>query len=398
MSHNVSRFLKRGMITRFLVKRSRRAFVTSTPTGRPLPKLLDHWDFIDTSKEEGSQYLGLFVGRNSDWRLRGLPWKLYKPWYWGVGLEISKMDALERLSNNQPVKFQRMRVVTVTPDLKALESLALPGVAKLVSTAKTAQVAADPEGLEIRNGIPTTIRSLAELKLFAAIYVEEMKLPENIAIANGFGDHNSKIVNEQIQIANNISDLMSRKLESGLDFFTDETNILRRFAYHIKRQTLFWAPLCLVTAYALSSTSLMRTAGVDPYFFLPPALLQEVSSNLPEFMRVNVDGEVPDVTLRESSLGICGGVLSAYVPSRSFFLSLLTPLGFRLTAYEAFCRIARREPTVFQEVKMHTMRVPFFTTLSWFTNYRPGDIIDSPQELEKFHRMQLMDVKQLTQK
>jgi len=141
----------------------------------------------------------------------------------------------------------------------------------------------------------------------------------------------------------------------------------------------------------------MNSAGFEPYFFLPPVLMQELSINLPEILRLTIVTEPPDVSFTKTSLGMCAAAMSVYIPSRSLWLSLLTPLGFRLTAYEAFCRISRREPTVFQEVKMHTLRVPFLTTLSWFTNYRPGDIIDSPDKLTKFHSMQLMKVSHLTQ-
>jgi len=215
-----------------LVKQSLRAFATSRrTTGHKRPELLSHREFAETTEEEGSHYLGLFVGRHSEWRAQGLPWKLYKPWRGGIGRQISKMEALERLKNNQPVKFQRCRLLTVIPDLKTLELLALPHIARLVRTARAAPVTSYTEAVEIRSGLPTMIHSLAELKLFTAIYTEQMRIAKPSADNNGsgFGDKNSQIIIEQIEIANNISDLMSRRLESGLEFFTNETNVVYRF-------------------------------------------------------------------------------------------------------------------------------------------------------------------------
>jgi len=380
-----------------VIQHSRRSLVTSPEINDApgSPELLRHGGFIDTTKEEGSDYLGLFVGQYSVWRARGLPWKLYKPWNWGIGQEIGEMEALERLSNNEPVRFQRMRVVTVTPDLKALEQLAVPAVARLGKVAEKSKVAADPQGWEIRNGIPTTIHSLAELKLFTSIYIEELKLPQQVINQGNKDNKFNKIINEQITIANQISDLTKRKLESGLEFFTNEDKVSRRFLYYLQRQVSFWGPLGLVAAYALASPSVMNIVGIEPYFFLPPALLQDIPSIVPESLEIKLDSEIKEIPMVESSAGICAAALATLVPIRSLWLSLTTPLGFRLTAYEAFCRIARGEPTVFQEVKMHTLRVPFLTTLSWFTNYRPGNKITSTEELVRFHRMHLMKVDSL---
>jgi len=366
-------------------KQSVRAFATSTWTnGNKRPELLSHRVFAETTEKEGSHYLGLFVGRYSEWRAQGLPWKLYKPWLGGIGPEIGKMEAIERIAKNQPVKFQRCRVLTVIPDLKTLELLALPHIGRLVRTAKAAPVTTYTESVEVRSGLPTMIHSLAELKLFTAIYSEQIRLPEPSADnnGNGFGDANSRIINEQIQIANNISDLMSRRLESGLEFFASETNVFYRFAYHFQRQTIFYAPVSLFAAWVLSSAALMNLVGVEAWYFLP-----ELSDNMPEFIAVLTG---PDVSHTESSLGFCTAAMSIYVPTRSLWLALLTPLGFRLTAYDAFLRISRREPTVFQEVKLSKLTVPFITTISWFTNYRPGDTIDNAEKLAIYHRLHLM--------
>ena len=38
-----------------------------------------------------------------------------------------------------------------------------------------------------------------------------------------------------------------------------------------------------------------------------------------------------------------------------------------------------------QEVKIRTLKVPFVTTVSWFTNYRPGCPINSAHDLDLFH-------------
>jgi len=370
------------------VKQSLRAFATSTWTNGHKPlELLSHREFAETTQVEGSQCLGLFVGRYSEWRVQGLPWKLYKPRWGGIGREISKMEAIERISNNQPVKFQRCRLLTVIPDLKTLEQFAIPHIARLVRTARAAPVTTYTEAVEIHSGLPTMIHSLAELKLFTSIYNEQVRLPKPLADnnGNGFGDKNSRIINEQIEIANNISDLMSRRLESGLEFFTNETNVFYRFAYHFRRQTLFWAPISLVAAWVLASSSLMDLVGLESWFFLP-----ELPDNLPQLLRSSVVTEPPDIPFTESSLGICTAAMSVYIPSRSLWLALVTPLGFRLTAYDAFLRISRRQPTVIQEVRLSTLTVPFITTFSWFTNYRPADTINSPDELAIYHRLQLM--------
>ena len=148
--------------------------------------LLSHPYFASTSEEEAAHHLGLFVGRASTWRTRGLPWRMYKPGTWGLGREVSATEALSRLTNGEPVDLQRynplcfvssnwaftsgfliprlrkskknimslpelnhrpffcsMRIVTVTPDIKALESvatgIAAPGLSKLAQTAKSAK-------------------------------------------------------------------------------------------------------------------------------------------------------------------------------------------------------------------------------------------------------------------
>jgi len=392
MALKKSLFWEKRLVNQQL-KHARSSVAETSPTDSGLvrPILLGHNDFIHTSREEASQHLGLFVGKYSDWRMQGLPWKLYKPWYL-IQREIGRMEALERLWNNQSVRFQQMRVVTVTPHLNELEMLAPSGVAPQGKNAQSSQVPANPKGWEIRKGNPTTINSFAELKLFTTIYVEALKLPR-LTISRGNREeskNNNKepIINEQIMIANQISDLTKRKLESGLDFFSDENMVSRRFFYYLRRQVSFWGPLSLVAAYALASSSVMNLAGMEPYFFLPPDLSQEFSNF---FLQVpKVDDKLPDVRIIDSSAGICASALSVFVPIRSLWLSLTTSLGFQLTAYETFCRIARGEPTVFQEVQMHTLRVPFLTTLSWFTKYRPGDKITNSEELTRFHSMHLM--------
>lgn len=97
--------------------------VSQSTTRCHTSKLLEHPFFASVSLPEAAEHLGLFIGRSSEWRKKGLPWRLYRPSIWGVGREISAIEALNLLSENQPVRLQRRRVVTVVPDLKALDTL-----------------------------------------------------------------------------------------------------------------------------------------------------------------------------------------------------------------------------------------------------------------------------------
>jgi len=395
LSYNASMLFRRGFASlrsQLLLKQSRRGL------SQKRPEILNHPEIAGTTKEEGAEYLGLYVGRYSEWRAEGLPWKLYRPLTGrGVlGREISKMEALERISNNQPVKFQRCRIVTVVPDINAVESAAIKRVSQF-STTRTAPIAADPQGFEILNGMPTMISSLPELKLFTAIHFQEIKLPEPLSVTDGDGfeeKKNMRIINEQIEIAHNISALLSRRLESCVDFYASETRFFRKMFFHSYRQIVFWVPTSLVAAYVLSSSYFMSRAGLEPWFLLPPTIMQEISVFLHDLL-FNHSIEVieyPDIPFTESSLGFCLAAVSVYIPSRCVWLSLFNPLGIHLTVYETFCRMTRGEPSVFQELQIHTFRIPFLTTLSWFTHYRPGDIIDTPCKLVKYKNMQLAKV------
>lgn len=373
---------------------------------------------IVTRKVDESQaaerHLRYFLGKHSTWRERGLPWRVYAPGK-PFDREISSLDAIARLRREEPVVFQRMRVVTVTPDLKALEALAtnvaapppLRGLVSNVSKAKKeAQVQPDPSGWEMPFGYPTTLSSFGELQLFSAIYNEEV----SITIEDQ-DDPNSQ------EIADHISTLMNRTLQSGLDFFENELSFVRRFLFYCRRESLFWIPAsCAVVVPSLLSSTIMSSLfGREPLSILPKAKVV-VAQIANEDTTVSAVGGATDISTSSSLfsslvssptleghaastldfVAINGGALGAAVcvgiiatASRSAWLATFTPLGKRVSAFRAFERIRQREPIVIQEVQMNTLRVPFVTTISWFSRYRPGDKCESVEDLRALRSIYL---------
>ena len=73
-----------------------------------------------------------------------------------------------------------------------------------------------PSGWEVPFGLPTTVSSPAELKLFSAIYNSDVALPSPAADDAGSGGSAvSSSVAEQCEIADHIKSLMNRDLDSG---------------------------------------------------------------------------------------------------------------------------------------------------------------------------------------
>ena len=88
-----------------------------------------------------------------------------------------------------------------------------------------------------------------------------------------------------------------------------------------------------------------------------------------------------------SGVAAAAGGAWAVLRAASKTLFNATPLGFQLTAYAAFMRLACGEPIVLQQMTMNTIRVPFVTSLSYFTVYRPGDIIGDAEDLATFYAL-----------
>ena len=72
-----------------------------------------------------------------------------------------------------------------------------------------------PSGWEVPFGLPTTVSSPAELKLFSAIYNSDVALPSPVADDAGSDGSAVSRVAEQCEIADHIKSLMNRDLDSG---------------------------------------------------------------------------------------------------------------------------------------------------------------------------------------
>lgn len=419
------------------MRASRRLLHRSVP-------LASHPFFASATVAEASEHLGIFVGSDSEWRSRGLPWRLYAPSF-PRDYEISSLAALRRLEVGKPVRFQRQRIVTVTPDIKALEGLATglaaPGLSRLAGSAKKvdSQVKADPTGIELRYGLPTTLNSLAELKLFSAIYNLEVALPDpQLHSETGSGSESSSSSSTSateealhLDTATKISQLMNRSLESGLEMYSVEDRVHVQFWWYFQRLAGFYLPLSLaLLTPALASDAVMASLGlcealpIAPFFGSADATLASLSAgdlslgvsidleSVGESLKSGVKGAAGTVagTVTGSSSGaaeidlnatmrslnplayssgvatVAGlGVSVARAATKAIFNR--TPLGFQVTAYEAFNRVTRGEPIVLQQMTMNTFRVPFITSLSYFSVYRPGDIIENVDDLAAFHTL-----------
>jgi len=381
---------------------ARRALAISSslqPFQRRYYSLTRHPNFANTTTEEAGRHLGLFASDCSEWRARGLPWRLYRPGvFFGGRCEISTLEALDRLSNNQPVRFQRCRIVTVTPDMKALEGLAttiaapaLRGISRASQQTKDI-VKADPTGFELSHGQPTTLCSLAELKLFSCIYNLEVELPST--------DSGQDQGSETLRIAHLISKLMNRELASGLETFSVENSLAKRFLWYFQRDLAFWLPAALILVTpTLASETVMTAFGLEAMKMFPFstfASLSQYVQTLPAVIEETVNSGLQGSSgvstadlagrLCSYSVNIAGLFGMGMASLRALWKTIFdaTPMGYKITAYDAFLRIARGEPVVLQQMAMHTFRVPFITTISFFTPYRPGDVVSNLEDLAAF--------------
>lgn len=351
--------------------------------------LTTHPAFSNPTASQATCHLGLFVGQASKWREDGLPWRMYIPhdrWSQRLGKEIGPMEAIERLSKKLPVKFQPMRTLSIVPDFQALEAivttLAIPGTKGLAGASKKAgslqkstKVQPAPGSIELKYGQATTLTSYSELMLFSAIYNEEVSLPSK---SKETTNDEETLLNSQIQIANYIGNLYKRGLTSGIDFYSVEESFSRKFGYHFPRQAALWIPTCILFFPFIASASAMSYIGMEPLGLAELGLAELVQTVK------NKDDMLTDV---EYGL-VLGGVVSMLLTTfRSLYLSF-SPLGFPLTAYKAFKCLCDGVPICLQEVQMKTVRVPFLTTIVYFTKYRPGDLIENSYQLEKFYHMQ----------
>lgn len=260
--------------------------------------------------------------------------------------------------------------------------------------------------METSFGLPTTLSSLAELKLFSAIVNDSVKLPDGN--------------DTELLVAKHISELMNREMSSGLDFFSCETHWHRRFVYHFKRKFLFWAPVGGAAVLAMSSNAAMGQLGLEALSLFPGANMETAtlamesaqktaasltsSSAVPASTSVDTTSFVKEVdkltkeSFFETAIGVSTIGTATIAALTSVWSASFTPLGFRLSAYAAFLSLTQGIPIVLQEVVMHTIRVPFITTLSWFTNYRPGEKCENLEQLRRFHQVYLFDAQRMNEK
>eukprot|EP00467_Chlorarachnion_reptans_P015572 CAMPEP_0114499650 /NCGR_PEP_ID=MMETSP0109-20121206/7535_1 /TAXON_ID=29199 /ORGANISM="Chlorarachnion reptans, Strain CCCM449" /LENGTH=397 /DNA_ID=CAMNT_0001677241 /DNA_START=60 /DNA_END=1250 /DNA_ORIENTATION=+ len=366
---------------------------------RRLYSLTSHPSFANTSADEAGRHLGLFVSEKSEWRARGLPWRIFRPTllpFGGQGKEISTLEAVERLSKGQPVQLQRCRAVTVTPDFKALEglatTLAMPSLRGLTQRAKETTIVADPTGIELPHGRRTTLSSFAELKLFSSIYNKEVPLPSSVA-SEGVEKEDEENGEKALRIAHLISRLMNRDHASGLEMFSVEDSPAMRFFWHFKRHVVFWLPAALIVVTpALASETVMSVFGLEAMQMFPfksASSLAQCVKELPAVLKDTAKSGMSSGGDRSGGAGVLGDSLFEYSVSVAGLIGIggaglrglwktafdSTPMGYSITAYDAFLRITRGEPVVLQQMMMHTFRVPFITTISYFCPYRPGDVI-----------------------
>ena len=398
--------------------------------------------------ERAREHLSLFVGKHSKWRQKGLPYRVYAPYrtnrlpsnYGHLlyafghgstssnGREISVTEALQRLQQGKPVRMQRMRLFRLLPDVTTIEQLALalvpPKARGLNKLVKRPQSGGTPyvQGWERRFGLPSTINSFAELKLFSHIYNQDLVLPPPLPT-------DSPTVLEQRGIVKGIGSLMTRTLDSGMYFYTYETRLAKRFVYHMMRKMMFWTPVAVTTIVFLASSPAFMgsVCGVEALPFLPWSGVEE-STVAASSAAIDLDALPPDVqdaaaalkatheiltnvetaidpALRDSvkdletslldtardmgSLAVSLTAATTISFCRSAWQALFTHLGYQICSYEAFKLLARGKKIMLQERIMHSFRVPFTFSVTWFTDYRPGDSCSSAQELHDFCKLYL---------
>lgn len=315
----------------------------------------------ELTMKEAREHLSRFVGKNSEWRAKGMPWRIYS-----VGSskrEIGVLHAMNRLKMKKPILLQRMRVVTVVPDMKLIEQLAtnvaapaaLRGVVSGVSKASKSSNVNIPtqSGMEVKYGLPTKIRSLRELAALSAIYNEDVEL------SSEWTESQDEDVRRAVEAAEHISTLMTRNLESGIDFFTEENRIERRFLYFFRREMYFWLPgsLLTITPMLSSKTFTNNVLGIDAVPFLPEfsssspkAISPVVAEDLATQVMIDMSNTASESLCQIGALG--SGLTFALIAasSRSMWLASFTELGFRLSAHAAFLRVIRGESIVVQEM------------------------------------------------
>ena len=370
--------------------------------------------FKNVDVKDASEYLALFVGRCCGWNKKGIAWRLYAPrishihgqpgivgnpfglgTFTVLGREISSTEALHRLEQGKTIRVQRMRVAAFLPTLQSLENI-IETTSPLAASLLGGSTAALPntpgnyiDGCETRFGLPTSLSSFAELKLFSLIYNQSINFPPP-------SPDDSPSVLKQKQIAETIRALKTRSLESGMYFYTYEGSILRRFIYDLGRKLMFWTPVFLVGLVGLtSSTSVMSFVGLEtiPLFSIEDATqlasLPEPAIDVNVYDPVQTGAEIGAATVREvlDYMKINGSVHVAFAAAiatsvaRSFSQIIYNPSGYQICSYSAFKKVARGERMVLQERVLRNLRIPFGISLHWFVTYRPAEFCSSLEDL-----------------
>ena len=385
--------------------------------------------FKNVDMKLASAHLGLFVGKHSTWSTKGICWRLYAPRATNMqrepqalanpfghgsiallGREISATEALERLQQGKPIRVQRLRLVAVLPKMRTLEALAMNRV-PLASKAILQSVKFDDnppvnyvKGSEFRFGLPTTLSSFAELKLFSSIYNKDVPIPPPLP-----GDTPAML--REKTIAENISAIKTRSIESGMHFHANESSVFRRFVSAFGQKMVFFTPMLLVGVVGLtSSTYVMDSIGWGTIPLVPTdnaaevAGLPEVGSDMadPVLAAAEETAEKAEAALFKF-MRACGSVEVAIMAAaaisvvRSAQQVLSGPSGFQICSYTAFKKLARGEPIVLQERIIKSFDIPFSVSYSWFKNYRPADLCSSAEELAIIAGIYLNDFQNVVQ-
>ena len=302
------------------------------------------------------------------------------------GREISATEALTRLQAGKPVLVQRMRSITLTPDMKKVEALVLKESIDFVdafeeNTSNQPQTENYTRGWQRRFGLPETLNSFAELKLLSCIYNEDVPIPPPSPKDNA-------TVVEQNQIMERLKSLMTRTMESGIHFYTHEDRFFRRFLYRLSRTLMFWTPvLCVGIVWTTGSEYAMGHFGAETISMFPSATeiapdisevdtAEEVASAFENLILnfIRAMGSVPASIA--ASVGI--SIVQSAQQARS------TSLGFQLCSYSALKRLSCGRPIVLQEKELNSINVPLFASVTWFNYYRPGDFCSSLKDLDSF--------------
>jgi hypothetical protein len=299
--------------------------------------------YKNIKSDEAAAMIGYFTKKMRD---AGFPWKLCK--VEGKDLkkreEIGQMEALERLEKGKEVLFQPERFVKFEINPEGLTAVSKIGGAHLQPVGDVAAMSKDTK-LSATNekavtfGAPIMVKGLGELKLLYQMYNPDVKVEEKNAL--GKAAHN-------------------------LSFFTKkvlDTNFPFRFVKETGENTFLRT---LRAAFHSAMPGLVVGAGVGLAIGGPIGLLTGAWA---------------------TTMTIIGYGAAIGAGLRSVDAARAAVKGEEINAFETLGRVLDHNPVLFQERQKHSINLPILGTYTWYTDFGKGSMINSPEKLETFNKM-----------